>query len=313
MEVDAVLKGTSKGNRHGQFGQSWYSKGNGKGKDHHKEHHKADHHLLLLLHQSFPDTVANAASGHTGQLFAEAVAKEQARKGEAASTDGLGCITAIVDESRFTQALVDSGAVLHVCGKNHFMQYTLETLRQKLPTLLAAQGVPLKCYGQGRVQLPILSAAMLVDDGASVVIPKERAYCRLHRIGSEYKRQVVGLRADWSRVCVIKRVSWCAVVAPLEEEDVEVQQLVEETPVTAQPLPKASRLAEARSCHTWLGSGQVKGGMSAARTKMLSMNYIPAQGVEAHQQTNHKYHTSPSRQWIRHSSPSKTANVRAMV
>eukprot|EP00971_Amphidinium_carterae_P350070 6491364-Amphidinium_carterae.4 len=105
-----------------------------------------------------------------------------------------GWISAVCTTLPLQSVLVDSGAVVHVCGLEHFKQYKLQSLRKDMPTLLSAQGVPLRCYGRRRVELnvdqisisvpfvvcdvmrPILSVPMLVKQGATVVLSPRCSY-----------------------------------------------------------------------------------------------------------------------------------------
>eukprot|EP00971_Amphidinium_carterae_P351400 6492093-Amphidinium_carterae.1 len=56
-----------------------------------------------------------------------------------------------VTSSTSCALLVDSGAVVHVCGPNHYDEFETQPFNYRMPTLLSAQGRPIACYGRKRV------------------------------------------------------------------------------------------------------------------------------------------------------------------
>eukprot|EP00971_Amphidinium_carterae_P338260 6475513-Amphidinium_carterae.1 len=152
MEVDAITKGKSKGKGDGKRGgKPWTYKGDGKGKSKDKGKYQgspqgASQGGAPPSTAEFPGycrkcgkwghKAALCKSGGKGGKKGVSVVLDGTDTGvnssegqdivgtivlsDEATRDEFGWIAAVVGENTCTQVLVDSGAVLHVCGKGHF-------------------------------------------------------------------------------------------------------------------------------------------------------------------------------------------------
>eukprot|EP00971_Amphidinium_carterae_P059658 1180149-Amphidinium_carterae.1 len=154
------------------------------------------------------------------------------------SSGWIGAVTS----STSCKVLVDSGAVVHVCGPNHYNEFETQPLNYRMPTRLSSQGRPIACYGRKRVQLQVGGKSLAVPLCVMCYDPYYQCLCLfskehgslfgyLHKTKQRVKRHELekgrliappeALEDEHAASAVVEEVYPASAVEPREEDHTE--------------------------------------------------------------------------------------------